>query len=108
VAPALRRLKTGVLGSTETGSLLSDSSLGGVSKEVLYDNMKTVIIERNAYGRGVHRFHAGFLDYARHAGFLPRLCQPRLIPASSSISRGDMTGSSSYAIYRRSCLSLLG
>jgi transposase len=37
--------------------------------------MKTVVLERNAYGRGVHRFHAGFLDYARHAGFLPRLCQ---------------------------------
>ena len=25
---------------------------GGVSREVLYDNMKTVIIERNAYGQG--------------------------------------------------------
>jgi transposase len=47
-----------------------------VPKEVLYDNMKTVIVERNAYGRGVHRFHAGFLDYAKHTGFLPRLCHP--------------------------------
>jgi hypothetical protein len=35
-----------------------------------------VVIERNTYGRGIHRFHPGFLDYARHAGFLPRLCQP--------------------------------
>jgi transposase len=51
-------------------------AFGGVPKEVLYDNMKTVIIERNAYGRGVHRFHAGFLDYAKHAGFLPHLCHP--------------------------------
>jgi len=47
-----------------------------VPREVLYDNMRTVVIERNTYGRGVHRFHAGFLDYARHAGVLPRLCQP--------------------------------
>ena len=51
-------------------------AFGGVALEVLYDNMKTVVLERNTYGRGVHRFHPGFLDYAKHAGFLPRLCQP--------------------------------
>ena len=28
------------------------SYFGGVPKEYLYDNMKTVISERNAYGRG--------------------------------------------------------
>ena len=39
-------------------------TFGGVPVEVLYDNMKTVVIERNTYGLGVHRFHAGFLDYA--------------------------------------------
>ena len=51
-------------------------AFGGVPKEVLYDNMKTVILERNTYGRGAHRFHPGFLDYIKHAGALPRLCQP--------------------------------
>lgn len=51
-------------------------AFGGVPREVLYDNVRTVVIERNTYGRGVHRFHAGFIDYARHAGVLPRLCQP--------------------------------
>jgi transposase len=51
-------------------------AFGGVAVEVLYDNMKTVVLERNSYGHGVHRFHPGFLDYARHTGFLPRLCQP--------------------------------
>ena len=51
-------------------------ALGGVPLEVLFDNMKTVVLERNTYGRGVHRFHAGFLDYAKHAGFVPRLCHP--------------------------------
>ena len=39
-------------------------SFEGVLIEVLYDNMKTVVIERNTYGLGVHRFHAGFFDYA--------------------------------------------
>ena len=51
-------------------------AFGGVPKEVLYDNMKTVILERNTYGRGAHRFHPGFLDYIKHVGALPRMCQP--------------------------------
>ncbi len=48
---------------------------GGVPLEVLYDNMRTVVIERNAYGRGLHRFHAGLKDLAHHYTFMPRLCR---------------------------------
>ncbi len=62
-------------------------AFGGVPIEVLYDNMRTVVIERNTYGRGVHRFHAGFLDYARHAGFLPRLCQPYRAQTKGKVER---------------------
>jgi len=49
---------------------------GGVPREVLYENMRTVVQERDRYGHGQHRFHAGFLDFARHCGFRPRLCRP--------------------------------
>ena len=45
-------------------------------REVLYDNMRTVVLERHGYGRGRHRFHPGFLDFARHCGFRPLLCAP--------------------------------
>jgi transposase len=62
-------------------------AFGGVPTEVLYDNMKTVVIERNTYGRGVHRFHPGFLDYARHAGVLPRLCQPYRAQTKGKVER---------------------
>lgn len=62
-------------------------ALGGVPVEVLYDNMKTVVLERNTYGRGVHRFHPGFLDYARHAGVLPRLCQPYRAQTKGKVER---------------------
>jgi transposase len=62
-------------------------AFGGVPREVLYDNMKTVVIERNTYGQGVHRFHPGFLDYARHAGFLPRLCQPYRAQTKGKVER---------------------
>jgi transposase len=59
----------------------------GVPHEVLYDNMKTVVLERNAYGRNMHRFHPGFLDYARHAGFLPRLCRPYRAKTKGKVER---------------------
>ena len=49
--------------------------LGGVTRRVLYDNMKTVVIERKVSGEGEHRFHAGFLDYARLSGFILKLRQ---------------------------------
>jgi transposase len=70
-------------------------AFGGVPKEVLYDNMKTVIIERNAYGRGVHRFHGGFIDYAKHTGFLPRLCHPYRAQTKGKVERfiGYLKGS---------------
>ncbi len=47
----------------------------GVPKEILYDHMKTVIFQRNTYGAGHHRFHAGLWDFAKSSGFTPRLCQ---------------------------------
>jgi len=49
---------------------------GGVPREVLYDNMRTVVSERDYYGPGLHRYNRTFLDFAHHYGFLPRLCQP--------------------------------
>jgi transposase len=36
------------------------AALGGVPREVLFDNMKTVVLERDAYGPGRHRFHPAF------------------------------------------------
>ena len=49
---------------------------GGVPKKVLYDNMKTVVLARDAYGEGEHQYQPGFLDFAKHYGFLPKLCRP--------------------------------
>lgn len=49
---------------------------GGVPREVLYDNMRTVVTERDRYGPGLHRYNRTFLDFAHHHGFVPRLCQP--------------------------------
>lgn len=49
---------------------------GGVPKKGLYDNMKTIIVKRNSYGEGHHKFHTIFYDFAKHYGFHPRVCKP--------------------------------
>lgn len=63
------------------------AALGGVPRSVLYDNMKTVILERNAYGEGQHRFHAGFLDFAKHCGFVIKVCQPYRAKTKGKVER---------------------
>jgi transposase len=62
-------------------------AFGGVPREVLYDNMRTVVLERDRYGRGQHRFHPGFLDFAGHCGFRPRLCQPYRARTKGKVER---------------------
>ncbi len=62
-------------------------AFGGVTLRILYDNMKTVVIERDAMGDGAHRFHAGFLDYARHCGFVIKLCRPYRAKTKGKVER---------------------
>ena len=59
----------------------------GTPREVFYDNMRTVVLERHGYGRGRHRFHPGFLDFARHCGFRPRLCAPYRAQTKGKVER---------------------
>lgn len=49
---------------------------GGVPDEILFENMKTAVIERDAYRDGQHRFHRGLLQMADDMGFRIRLCRP--------------------------------
>lgn len=60
---------------------------GGVPREVLYDNMRTVVSERNAHGAGLHRFHSGLWDMAKHFGFRPRLCKPYRAKTKGKVER---------------------
>lgn len=62
-------------------------AFGGVPREVLYDNVKTVVIDRDAYGPGRHRFHRGFVDFAGHCGFRPRLCRPYRAKTKGKVER---------------------
>lgn len=61
--------------------------LGGVCRRLLYDNMKTIVLERDAYAPGEHRYHAGFLDYAHHCGFTIKLCRPYWARTKGKVER---------------------
>lgn len=50
----------------------------GITKEIVYDNMKTVVIrrERVPQGMGTTHYNPAFLDFARHYGFTVTACPP--------------------------------
>jgi len=60
---------------------------GGVPGEVLYDNMKTVIVQRDCYGEGQHRLQAGFWDFSKHYGFIPKVCRPYRAQTKGKVER---------------------
>lgn len=60
---------------------------GGVPKEGLYDNMKTVIIKRNEYGYGKHKLNPLFEDFAKHCGFKIKVCKPYTPKTKGKVER---------------------
>jgi len=60
---------------------------GGVPREILYDNMKTVVTHRDAYGRGRHRFHDAIWGLAGDCGYRPKLCRPARPQTKGKVER---------------------
>jgi len=60
---------------------------GGITKEILYDNMKTIVIERHAYGSEHHRLNQIFYDFAKYHAFVPRLCRPYRAKTKGKVER---------------------
>jgi transposase len=65
----------------------SFDAFGGVPRHVLFDNMKTVVIERDAYAPGKHRFHPEVLTLASDHGFALRLCRPYRAKPKGKVER---------------------
>jgi transposase len=64
------------------------SYFGGIPKEGLYDNMKTVIIKRNVYGYGKHKFNEQFRDFAeKHCGMKLKVCKPYRAQTKGKVER---------------------
>lgn len=68
---------------------------GGVPRHVLFDNAGTIVIERDTYGPGQHRWHPQMLALAERYGFTPRLCRPYRAKTKGKVERfnGYLKGS---------------
>jgi transposase len=60
---------------------------GGVPLHVLCDNPKTIVIERDAYNEGKHKFNSKLLDFAKHCGFDIKLCAPYRAQTKGKVER---------------------
>jgi transposase len=59
----------------------------GVPRTILADNVKTIVDRRNAYGKGMHRWHPAFWDLAQSCGFTIRLCAPYRARTKGKVER---------------------
>jgi transposase len=60
---------------------------GGTPKEILFDNAKCIMIQRNAYGDGQHQWNSALLDQAKAYGYLPRACRPYRAKTKGKVER---------------------
>jgi len=61
--------------------------IAGVPQEILFDNMKTVINKRDHYAKGKHQFNKMFYDFAKHYGFVIKMCQPYRAQTKGKVER---------------------
>ena len=62
------------------------AALGGVPHEILYDQMKTVVLGIDA--RGEVAWHPVFREFADYWGFTPRLCRPYRAQTKGKVESG--------------------
>jgi transposase len=60
---------------------------GGVPGHILFDNASTIVVERDAYGEGRHRWHRLLRDLAGEYGFSIRLCRPYRAKTKGKVER---------------------
>jgi transposase len=60
---------------------------GGVPLHVLCDNPKTIVIERDAYDEGKHKYNGKLLDFAKHCGVDIKLCAPYRAQTKGKVER---------------------
>ena len=59
---------------------------GGVPRQVLHDNLKTAVLERDADGT-IH-WNPHYLDFATYYGFTPHPCRPYRAQTKGKVERG--------------------
>jgi len=59
---------------------------GGIPQQVLHDNLKTAVIDRDP--DGTIRWNARYLDFAAQVGFTPRACAPYRAQTKGKVESG--------------------
>jgi transposase len=72
--------------SLREGHLAFFDRLGGVPATMLYDNPKTIVLDRGSSARA-RRFHPALWELAGHYGFTPKLCQPHRPQTKGKVER---------------------
>lgn len=60
---------------------------GGVPREILFDNAKCIMLERDAYGEGQHRWNPALLEQAQRLGYQPKACRPYRAQTKGKVER---------------------
>jgi len=60
---------------------------GGIPKTILYDNMKSVVIKRDQYGKDKHKYNNALSDFAKKHRFTLRLCRPYRAKTKGKVER---------------------
>lgn len=61
-------------------------ALGGIPRRILYDNLKSVVLDRDPDG-AIH-WNPTFLDFAAYYGFAPAACRPYRAQTKGKVERG--------------------
>jgi transposase len=75
------------LASLLRGLIHAFDYFGGVTRTILFDNMKQVILERDEVHQRYH-YNARFRDFSDYYSFRPRLCQPYRPQTKGKIESG--------------------
>lgn len=79
----------------EAGLVGAFDYFGGVPQHVLFDNAKPVLLDRDVYGPGQHRWNPQMLALAEQCAFTPRVCRPYRARTKGKVERfnGYLKGS---------------
>jgi len=62
----------------------------GIPNTILYDNLKSVVIKRDKYGKNNHGFNNEFLDFSKTYKFIPKLCKPYRAQTKGKVERFNL------------------
>jgi transposase len=62
---------------------------GGVPQTLLYDNLKSVVIQRDKYGKNQHGFNNDFLEFSKD-NFIPKLCKVYRAKTKGKVERFNL------------------